>query len=74
MAGRGGIRAIVALVCERLTDEELADLNNAAQVDWDPRKLSGYGEVKNLFEEGDGTWMADDMKEALASVVLERLG
>lgn len=65
--------AIVKLACEGLTDLELAAINNCGQVDWDPRDVLGYEKVKHLFTEGGGMRMHTDIKEALATVVLERL-
>lgn len=65
--------AVVALVCERLTDIELAAINNVAQVDWNPRMAVAYEKIKHLFTEGGGMRMHTDVKEALARVVLERL-
>lgn len=72
-SGRQTVRVAVAMACERLTDLELAAINNMAQVDWDPQRVSGYEKVKHLFTEANGTRMHGDVKDALASVVLERL-
>jgi len=65
--------AVVKLACTNLTDLELAAINKAAQADFDPRPVMGYEKVKHLFTETDGLRMHNDIKEALAVVVLERL-
>lgn len=71
---RGIMRASVALVCKQLTDEELAVLNNVAQLDGDPHgRLFDYAKVAMLFDQAGGTRMHDETKRALAAVVLQRL-
>ncbi len=66
--------AIVALICKDLSDLELAVLNNVAQTDFNPKgRLFDYERVKHLFTEDNGTRMHDDIKDALAAVVLRRL-
>ena len=67
--------AVVALICKDLTDIELAVLNNVAQTDSNPKgRLFDYKRVRNLFTEDNGTKMHDETKNALAAVVLRRLG
>lgn len=67
--------AQVSLVCEELTDLELAVLNNVVQLDGNPRgRLFDYEKVKGLFTERDGTKAHDEVKVALAAVVNSRLG
>ena len=65
----------VALVCQELSDIELAVLNNVAQCDFDPHgRLFDYERVKHLFTEAGGTQMHEETKQALAMVVGRRLG
>lgn len=67
--------AAVPLICKDLTDMELAVLNNVARNDFDPQgKLFDYERVERLFTEDGGTRMHNDTKDALAVVVLRRLG
>lgn len=66
--------AIVSLYCDDLTDLELAAINTAAQLGMDPRHVIGYEKAKSLFTERDGIQMHDATKDALARVVLQRLG
>ncbi len=66
---------IVSIVCDQLTDLELAVLNNVAQLDQSPfNRLFDYGKVASLFTEAEGTRMHDATKEMLAKCVMERLG
>ena len=65
------------MVTENLDDLELAVLNNAAQLDMDPRgRLFDYDKVKSLFDvvETNGMpRMHEETKIALAVVVNRRL-
>ncbi len=63
----------MALCCESLTDLELAAINNVANADFDPRPVMGYEKIKHLFTENGGLRMHEDIKDALASIVLQRL-
>lgn len=66
---------LVFLITEDLTDIELAALNNVAQCDFDPHgRVFDYEKVKDLFSERDGTRMHEEVKQALATVVMRRLG
>ncbi len=69
----GTMVAAVEMACEGLSDMELAVLNNVAQVDWNPKGYPWYEKVRYLFTDLDGTRMHQATKDALASVVLERL-
>lgn len=65
----------VSLICNELSDLELAVLNNIAQLDGDPRnRLFDYEKVEGLFTEANGTRMHNETKIALASIVNNRLG
>jgi hypothetical protein len=64
--------AIVDMAVQDLTDEELAALNNCAQLDQNPTgRIFDYEKVSHLFENGK---MDTATKEALARVVNRRLG
>jgi hypothetical protein len=72
---RNIMRASVAIVCQGLTDLELAVLNNVAQLDGDPRgRLFDYSKVAMLFDQANGTRMHEETKRALAAIVNARLG
>lgn len=43
------VAALVKRTADTLTNEELAALNNAMQVDFDPRNAMGYEKAKDLF-------------------------
>jgi hypothetical protein len=68
----------VSLVCDQLSDAELAVLNNVAQLDQNPHDHEGelfdYEKVKSLFTAVNGTRMHEETKVALASIVNYRLG
>jgi hypothetical protein len=68
--------AVVEFVAEKLTDDELAALNNVMQVEWDPRKIPGYEKAESLFTErrGDVPIAHNGIKEAFAQVVIRRIG
>ena len=68
------LRAQVAIVTNDLSDADLAALNIAAQLDYEPRNRPWYAQVKSLFTEQDGTRMHAETKRALAAVVLRRIG
>lgn len=71
---RNNMATIVSLMCDELTDQELAVLNTVAQLDGNPHgQLFDYDKVKGLFTEG-GMRMHDETKQALARVVIARLG
>lgn len=63
----------VELACDKLTDLELAAINNIAQCGEDPRHVLGYEKVSHLFTEAGGTKMRASTQDALARVVLQRL-
>lgn len=68
--------AIVNEATEKLTDLELAILNNVAQLDMDPHNRVfdyDYDNVQSLFTEKGGTRMHDETKAALAAIVNRRL-
>ena len=65
--------ATVAMVCDELTDAELAAMNLCAQLGMNPKGRNGYDKAHTLFTEQDGTKMHEETKRALAAVVLERL-
>lgn len=68
------MNASVALACRELSNEELAVLNNVAQMDLDPHgRLFDYTKVAALFTENGGTRMHAETKHALAAIVLRRL-
>ena len=65
---RRDILIVVSLICDELTDLELAVLNNVAQLDMLPYNHKfDYEQVKELFTENNGT------KIALAAIVMEGL-
>lgn len=69
------LASTVAMYTDQLTDLELAVLNNVAQTDDDPHgRLFDYSKVAGLFSEAGGVRMHAETKEALARVVLARLG
>lgn len=61
------------MATDKLTELELAAVNNAAQLGTDPRGVLGYERVKHLFSEQNGTAMHSETKDALARIVLDRL-
>lgn len=65
--------ALVAAVCDRLSDTELAGLNLVAQLDQDPHNRSFYDKAAALFTENNGTKMHPETKLALMAVVDDRL-
>lgn len=66
--------ASVAIATKQLSLDELVKLNMCVQVNWgDPRDLPFYDKVRGLFTENSGSEMHNDVKEALARVVLYRL-
>jgi len=70
-----GLLLNVALTCDELSDQELVTLNLTAQLDLLPTgRVFDHQNVKHLFTEKDGTKMHEATKEALAAVVLKRLG
>lgn len=70
----GIMATVVDMICDKLTDLELAVLNNCVQLDSDPHgRLFDYETVKMLFTENNGTRAHDVTKEALARVVNARL-
>lgn len=65
---------VVNMTCDKLTDLELAALNNCVQLDMNPHdRIFDYEKVKSLFTEANGTKAHDVTKEALARVVNSRL-
>ncbi len=65
----------VELATQCLTLDELVRLNLHAQNRWGNSKdLPFYGKVSGLFTENDGAEMHTDVLEALACVVLDRMG
>lgn len=69
-----GMTAVVGIVCDELTDQELAALNLTAQLDLDPHgRIFDYGKVASLFTEKDGTKMHQVTKETLARLAMHRL-
>jgi hypothetical protein len=65
----------VKLICNNLTDDELAALNLVAQLDSNPHKRAfDFEKVAPLFTQHNGTRMHDETKKALAAVVRARLG
>jgi hypothetical protein len=65
-------QAVVAMVAQDLTDEELAALNLCAQLDQNPHgRIFDYEKVSGLFTENGKMHTAT--KEALAQVVKHRL-
>ena len=72
-----GIQAIAAMMmmaCDELTDQELAALNIAVQLDQNPQgRIYDYDKVSHLFTEADGTRMHDAGKQILAAIVTKRL-
>lgn len=68
--------AVVSLATQELSDLELAVLNNVAQLDGDPRGKLGSEKYLHLFDTVDASGkphMSGETKDALASVVLQRL-
>ena len=65
---------ILEMACDKLNNLELAAINNVAQLGLDPRNVMGYEKVDYLFTECGGQKMHDDTLEALARVVIQRLG
>ncbi len=63
----------VSLVCDQLSDTELAGLNLVAQLDQDPHNKSFYDKAESLFTENNGTKMHQETKLALAAVARGRL-
>lgn len=65
--------ASVSLICDKLTDEELAALNLVALLGGSPHgRVFDYEKVKALFTDAEGTKMHDETKLALATVVNKR--
>ena len=64
---------VAKIVLDKLTDLELAAINNAVQTEIDPKKVMGYEKAKFLFTEDDGKKMHSEMLAALSRIVLERL-
>jgi hypothetical protein len=64
---------IVQTATEDLNDAELAALNEAIQMGCDPRLLSGYAQLRDLFTENGGSRMHRETRIALAAVTLSRL-
>jgi hypothetical protein len=67
-----GMMLVVRMVCTRLTDEELAITNLAAQLGLDPRGGLGYKKAAALFTEAGGTRLHPLTLEILAVVFKER--
>jgi hypothetical protein len=68
------IIASVAMHTNKLTDLELAALNNVVQLDMDPHgRIFDYNKVAGLFSEANGTRAHSMTKDALATIVLKRL-
>ncbi len=67
----------VKLTTDRLTDDEFAAVNIAAQLDIDPRSVMGYEKASGLFtcptNQGYST-AHEIVKRALAGEALRRLG
>jgi len=64
---------IVSAATEDLNDAELAALNEAVQTGRNPRLLSGYAQLRDLFTENGGSRMHRETRIALAAVTLSRL-
>ena len=72
----GGERAVYAAVkitADTMTDEELAAVNLAMQLDYDPTVVRGFEKAKHLFTEKQGKGAHALTKEAFARIVLSRL-
>lgn len=68
------MKVTVALVCNQLSDQELATLNLVGQLDQDPKnRIFDYEKVKCLFTENKGKTMHEVTKDALARIVMLRL-
>lgn len=67
--------ATVSLICDELTDPELAALNLVAQLGGSPYgRVFDYEKVKSLFTDTNGTEMHSETKLALVVVVNKRFG
>jgi hypothetical protein len=64
---------IVSAATEDLNDAELAALNEAVQTGHNPRSLSRYAQLRDLFTENGGSRMHRETRVALAAVTLSRL-
>lgn len=64
---------IMSAATEDLNDVELAALNEVVQTGRNPRLLSGYAQLRDLFTENGGNRMHRETRVALAAVTLSRL-
>ena len=68
--------AVVMMICDELTDDEIAAMNICVQLGTDPRPVMGYEKAKALFttEAGDGTPLAHDLtRQCMANATFARL-
>lgn len=57
---------LATMTINELTDDELAALNLAVQLDADPRRVLGYEKAVSLFTEGNGTRIHDSRQHSPA--------
>lgn len=67
------IALIMHEATKKLSNIELAALNNVAQIGANPSGINCYQKVKHLFTEDNGTKMHSEQLEELAQIVLNRL-
>ncbi len=68
-----GVVAVVRVIANNLSTDELFSLYIAAAQGGDPRGAQGYEKGRGLFTQEAGTKMHADTLEALDAIVQERL-
>lgn len=65
---------MIQLTTDKLSDLELASLNIIVQTDQNPHnRLFDYETVKDLFTEDNDIRVHEEIKDALAFIVIQRL-
>lgn len=66
--------AAANMVCDELTDSELAGVGMVGLLGSDPRAKRWYEKAKPLFTEQNGTRMHEVTREAVSRIIDARLG
>lgn len=67
--------AVIKMLCDDLTDLELATLNTVLQLEENPHdRVFDYEKVASIFTENDGLKAHDETKRIVGHITLDRLG